>query len=200
MTRRACILRRLNFGGDLVCRLAGDDFRQAWDKVFGAILPVGYVLREACGDRWARFHSLPDAKRFSQTNGEDRLVLGRANQLACDMFGTKNSVWLCVLGTGSYAREQRLPVAFSAPLDAQSDDAFVMPFHACVVDWKSGAFDDLFLAIAEDRERALFFDPDCGRVMAPYDGGFDLIWEDVAQMVASKQTHIDWLPDNSEGL
>jgi hypothetical protein len=58
--------------------------------------------------------------------------------------------------------------------DVGTSDEFIVPFYVKKVAWRSGSFDSLFSAIAEDAARYVWIGRSDGSIFAPYDGGFDL--------------------------
>ncbi|WP_425586206.1 DUF3885 domain-containing protein [Streptomyces sannanensis] len=42
----------------------------AWESNWPGTLPLGHLLRSAWPDRWVRFHSLPESKRYADTEAE----------------------------------------------------------------------------------------------------------------------------------
>ena len=58
----------------------------AWRTRWGEN-PVAYELRDRHADRWVRFHSLPQSKRYAETEDEYEIILDRHHQVlifACD--------------------------------------------------------------------------------------------------------------------
>jgi hypothetical protein len=58
-----------------------------WQKTFSKIPPLGHVLREKFGNRWIRFHSLPESKRYADNDAEMAIILDRADILAKEILG-----------------------------------------------------------------------------------------------------------------
>lgn len=177
-------------------------FEELWSQSFGNLAPVGHVLRREHEDRWTRFHALPGSKRYASSEEEKRVILSRAHTLALDMFDDTTAVWLCVWSPSEYAMRHDIPWCFDRIIEkgeTESED-WVGAFHARPERWIAGRKDDLLTEIAEDRERAIFFDAGTQRVFAPYDGGFDMIWSDVDEARLARKRHRDWLSIHPEGL
>ena len=63
-------------------------FEQFWRDSYGEFPPVTYRLRyEFFDSRWVRFHSLPESKRYPESDTEMEIVLERANILADRVLG-----------------------------------------------------------------------------------------------------------------
>ncbi|MBY6068119.1 hypothetical protein KUW17_15290 [Leisingera aquaemixtae] len=169
--------------------MIGESFRDDWKMIYPDVPPLGHMLRAFRLEMWTRFHALPESKRYAETQAEGQTILDRANAIAGFLFEPGQEVWLANCDI-HYEDEPRrtskaLPgIASPLRFEFSSDESVyfeeqtrVEVFAAKTV-WKPGRFDELLSEIAEDRERAVWFDPVSGRVFAPYDGGFDIVLED----------------------
>ncbi len=172
-------------------------FRSQWSAAFGDALPLGHILRVTHSDRWARFHALPEAKRFATTPSETAEILSRANALAASLFSDGAPIWLarCRFPGGPLE-----PVA--TPQYEQFDPATkgLVEVQAEMLNWTPGAFDSDIRAVAADEDRVLFFDPETQRVFAPYEGGFDLFDPDPVRIANRRAQFADWLSRRDDGL
>jgi hypothetical protein len=50
-----------------------------WERHFGALPPVGHLLRRAIPPRWMRIHSLPGSQRYAEGDLEYVELLSRHN-------------------------------------------------------------------------------------------------------------------------
>ena len=153
---------------------------------YGDCPPLGYCLREAFVERWARFHSLPESKRYAETEEEMAMVLSRANTVASIVLGEDGPCWI-VQGIYEDEPAQSLPLrlngaALELDLAFQSDycDPFVedeplVAIYAATTTWHVSTFDPLLRKIANDEKRALWVSLRNAAVFAPYDGGMDII-------------------------
>ena len=57
-----------------------------WRERCGDVPPLGNWIRE-WHDRWVRFHTLPDSKRYAESAAERATVLHRYNTVLDAMFG-----------------------------------------------------------------------------------------------------------------
>lgn len=55
-----------------------NDFQKLWRKAFGELPPLGYFLRKAVPERWTRFHSLPESKRYAKNDDEKAIIRDRS--------------------------------------------------------------------------------------------------------------------------
>ncbi len=192
--------------------MTGPGFQTVWEAAFGAVLPIGPALRVAVPDRWVRFHALPRAKRYAEGPAEQAEILKRANDLAAWCFDEGRQIWLAAAvpssslrfyvrsGTAIVVGDVALPeshqVADTAA-DFEDEEDFVFARRMA---WSRGAFDRLFTEIADDRTRAVMFDAGSSRVLAPYDGGFDVILETAAVRQTLRGAFSDWASPRGDGL
>jgi hypothetical protein len=187
-----------------------------WDSQFPNCPPVGYLLRDAFHDRWVRFHSLPESKRYPEDETEYQILLERYNSVLGDLVAAASRVVLLTTGTS----ETPQPVRSYAKLDSLdpnakpwrtismhtvSPDYFSDPAYwhifASVWQWQPGQFDSLIRLVASDAvANVLIVEPDCRWVLHPYDGGMDVIAETPADRGRLRAAHKDWLSARADGL
>ena len=177
-------------------------FEAVWRRFHPGFDPVGYLMREAGAPNWVRFHSLPGSKRYAETDAERAIILDRQNALAMEVLGA-GPCWL----VRSEPFDLDLANAFASgegrfdeePEVAQAEGPW--QGEAVPTRWAPGAFDDLLLAIADDRAgRTLWISEADGAVFAPYDGGVDLFLPEPGRVLAVKAAHPDWLSPHPGGL
>jgi hypothetical protein len=57
----------------------GKDFLENWQRAYPETPPINYLFKSRLPKRWARIHSLPDAKRYPESNAEWDVLLKRQN-------------------------------------------------------------------------------------------------------------------------
>jgi hypothetical protein len=190
-------------------------FKTTWRRYYPYHHPVSYMMRMDGAKHWLRFHSLPGRKRYADTDQECQVLLGRQNELATEVLGADTMCWLvqtCWVtpkGSIDYAneldpfracREFNLAFAWRFKADhfkAPDEDEVELfwDVHAGLHQWKSGAFDELLLAIANEQAgHTLWLAPLTGSVFAPYDGGVDLFLPSASTAEQLASAHHDWLP------
>ena len=189
-------------------------FEELWHDRFPWTPPVGYRLRENVPNRWVRFHSLPRSKRYPDTAEEFDTVLGRANALADQLFEEGDRFWLVasrpeqVPNAESFDVEPFTLTRFNLPKvftweDAQEsvEDRLLWSSHAELLTWRTAAYDDIFRKIADDDECAVIFaTADLSSILAPYDGGFDLILANADDAFEIESKFNFWLSDRTDSL
>ncbi|WP_210521733.1 DUF3885 domain-containing protein [Hymenobacter terricola] len=194
------------------------DFDVYWRTAYPDAPPLGHLLRTAYPRRWLRVHSLPGAQRYPSTPADWRELLGRQCTVFADLVGDPADG---VLVTGEYVfgAEPAGPVraegalrglAWSAlppvalPADPQAPDEHgpndwfrpaCAPFR-----WTAAAGDVVLRDLALGRARAFFVSEARGCVLAPYDGGMDLILPDEAARDRCRDRYAAWLSTRTDGL
>lgn len=177
-----------------------------WRASFGAALPAGFLCRIALPDRWLRIHSLPGSKRYPETDADRRELLSRQNSAGSYTLGEGSNCILFVTRFGEkklWSASDNLPLNGLTPEHALSheEDEDQTQFFALRLVWRSGAFDELILAAAEDRSGPLLFANTATRsAYAPYDGGADLFFPSPVIVGAAKQRFSSWLSERDDGL
>ncbi|WP_284164067.1 hypothetical protein [Frigidibacter sp. SD6-1] len=186
-----------------------DLFEATWHRLFGLTPPLGHMLRYDHFDRWTRFHALPGSKRYADSETERQIILHRGNQLGSECFFKGEKVWLvsCLWpGALDHAVPQGafdLSLGLSRRCTFRVEDGDDIEEHLAysdMVPWQPGAFDHLLTDIAEDRCRALFFSAASGRVLAPYDGGFDIIGDDRFWIDGLERRYRSWMSMRGDRL
>jgi len=194
-----------------------DDFKTLWTTRYPSSIPISYTLRNDYEDRWFRIHSLPDSKRYADNEAEWTTILSRQNAIITDVLGDGSRL---LLVTGYYVFEGHEEL--SSPVDADSIRKFsftslddidlhnarpgeneageVFRPMFCSVTWSPGGFNDLLRDIAQDSVRAFFIAVDTDIIIAPYDGGVDIIVTNRAARDQYKSKYRDWLSKRDDGL
>jgi len=186
-----------------------------WQERFPGCAPIAHEMKVVFRDRWVRFHSLPESKRYPEDEGEYETVLHRHNRVLGELVGAERNV---VLLTTGYS-ESSLPVRTCPDLAALDPDAKLwrsVPMHerdeesadpnywhvfASAWDWQPGAFDPLVRLVADDVvANVMIVHPDCRWLLHPYDGGMDVIAEAAAVRGRLRAAHEDWLSSQADGL
>lgn len=192
-----------------------NEFRQYWTTVYPQCPPVAYRLRQAYAARWVRFHTLPESKRYAETEEEYQEILRRHNILLTEVLGDGQPVVLVTTGYSETARPvcpqaevlERYPEShhvLSLPMNNDlGDDDTPMYWHTFIgtLVWMAGLADPLVRQVADDTVRnVLFVSTEHQRVYAPYDGGADIILPSATERDALRRRHSEWLSVHPLGL
>lgn len=169
--------------------------RNWWNTLFPETSPAGFLLRQAHQHRWLRIHSLPESKRYANTETEYAELLTRHNAVATHTLGQNSP---CYLIEGYWVEQGMHAGEWIANL-AKCDE--ILRFETSNLIWKSGQHDRLLCDIADcKRTNIVFGSRETNCIYAPYDGGADLIFRNEQERDERKQRYIGWLSKHPKGL
>lgn len=191
-------------------------FYKLWTSRYHDCALVSHVFKHAFADRWFRIHSLPESKRYADSDAEWKELLERQNKIITDLFGNGSQVTLV---TGEYnlngkdepvtekkeaLRGYDLLVLDSInlyELDSETceEGQFYQPAIAEIF-WEPNLHDKLLISIANDNERAFFVSFSQNIIVAPYDGGVDIVLKDSKAKDLFKDKYRKWLSPREDGL
>lgn len=197
--------------------MTAEQFYAFWKATYPDTIPISHFFRHSYNERWFRIHSLPESKRYAETEQEWNTLLSRQNTIISDFISDSNELYLV---TGEYYQEGEPETEDFLSSDCFKGLEFIsLPFinlHAispntydedstykpslAKVSWKPKAFDVLLKSIANDEVRAFFVSVDKKCLIAPYDGGMDFVLESVEVKDTYKNKYKDWLSKHPEGL
>ncbi|MBL7982710.1 MAG: hypothetical protein JNL52_12980 [Flavobacteriales bacterium] len=188
-------------------------FIDYWNKNYPETFPVNHELKWVYPDRWFRIHSLPESKRYPDTADEYKIILDRQNELIDDLIGQEAEV---VISFGLYTNditnnnyhsltdfgkfEKVLTIDLQKEKPEEYENGIGLDIYVMTEYWKSGKRDVILKAIADDQIRAMFISPSRKCIIAPYDGGVDVIVDSTEQRDRLKQKYKDWLSDREDGM
>ena len=159
-------------------------------------------------ERWVRFHSLPNSKRYPENEPEFATVIDRHNCILSDLCLEEERVVLLTTGWSNNAEAMR------AQTSLEEWDALARPWRTIAMheqpdklptptfwhvfvsthNWSPGLFDPLVRLIAADAlANVMIISPDCRWFLHPYDGGMDVIVESQDERDKLAERHKDWL-------
>jgi hypothetical protein len=195
--------------------MESEKFQQFWKTNFEASPPNGHLLRKAYHDHWFRIHTLPQSKRYAETQTEYNEILHRHNTVITDLIG--NNLTFVVLTTGFSMSDKLIFPSQELASVGESHAEFVLrvpiselqgendPRYADIwlsnLIWSPQLLDPLLLLVAKDRainigivsieNPALYF---------PYDGGGDVIMSSPSQRDVMRNRYSSWLSSHPSGL
>jgi hypothetical protein len=193
-------------------------FQAFWAENFSAIPPINHLFKHVLSPRWLRIHSLPDAKRYADTPEEWAVLLERQNTVFDDLMpkGAK----ICIV-SGIYSNNEKVfekdvfdGLPYFKKLTFKELDALDMfqlskdwydegiKFTPCFAEeiYTPNKFDSILKSIANDEWRLFFLDPKSKTIIAPYDGGVDIIFKDRATRDVMKERYKNWISEREDGL
>ena len=188
-----------------------------WKTIYPDTVPVGYRLRHYYPDKWFRIHSLPDSQRYPADQADWDILLDRQNTILTDLLGNDSPILII---DGDYRMEGYEKLQ---PIEVESMKPFVFTKVEPSIDlnaispefydkgqtctpifteqvWQAHQFNDVLRDIAEWRVTAFFVSVQNHCMLAPYDGGMDLILKDSTTRDFYKEKYKAWLSPFEGGL
>lgn len=180
---------------------------EEWRSAFGSALPAGFLCREALPEYWLRIHSLPQSKRYPESDQEYAEMLGRQNAAAEFVLGSGSEciVFITRFGDAQTLSSEDIQLHGHIPEHvlsyASEDGADEYQFFALRVIWQHDKFNELIVSCANDQTGPILFaNTTTRRIYAPYDGGADLFFPTTDNVAEARVRFADWLSLHPEGL
>ncbi|OLZ44673.1 hypothetical protein BS329_35780 [Amycolatopsis coloradensis] len=190
--------------------MSDDDLSALWQQQWPGCPPLSHMLNRAFPDRWVRFHSLPESKRYPDHDAEYDVVLHRHNSILDELFQGQDIRIITTHWSDdpepqamSPRRARQLPGArhWRSLLDDEDDtDPRYAHLYVDRTTWQPGLLDDLLRDVADEVVAdVMITNLSVDRIHAPYDGGADVLLPTTAERDIVKRRHIDWLSVHSHG-
>lgn len=183
----------------------GDETAQAkrrflafWNALYPETPPVGHMFKHHLSARWARIHTLPNSKRYAENEAERRIVALRQRGVIDHLVRRGTAIRIVVnfieIDNPLFAAFafENIGVIVDRPLET------VFQSFQLEARWPHDGVMAMLAMIAEDTMRAFLIAPDC--LIAPYDGGMDVILKDADARAAFRQHFGAWLSARPDGL
>lgn len=196
-----------------------NEFASFWQTVWPDSPPIGHFFRHHFQDRWFRIHSLPQSQRYPANASDLEILLNRQNTILSDLLGEHSAIYLV---TGEYNHADEEIVELHPPDQLTSIASYhftkLPPIDLYLLDsgfyekgqtynpmfaaehWRSHQYDAILTDIAEDNLRLFFLSVTRNCIIAPYDGGMDIILADTATRDHYKAKYAAWLSTHESGL
>lgn len=189
---------------------------RTWDTELPGLAPEAHQLKSVLADRWVRFHSLPESKRYADTPEEYEEIERRHLTVLDELRGSSSEEDVLVLvSTWSRrrARQTHAPAGITTPRawlwrsyrsdedDRWSTHVWGLTFESLDL-WstEASAFRTLLKAVADDEEHnVIVAPPSLEWLYHPYDGGADVIAQTTARRDTLRDTHSAWLSTHTFG-
>jgi hypothetical protein len=175
----------------------GERFLQEWQKRYPETLPISYQFKWKLPTRWIRIYSLPDAQRYPNDKTDWDILLSRQNTVIDHLITPGTPIqWVWNWLEHDSHIFKAFPLArlgVFQNVDAETE------FESWLLDdtWKSKRFDTFLIMIADESMRAFMIAPDC--LIAPYDGGMDIVFNDALVAQDFKRHFADWVSPRDDG-
>jgi len=179
-----------------------------WDQTWPMASPHGYELRIAYSDHWVRFHSLPESRRYADSDAEYAEILRRHRTVLQELHGSADltDLWVIAVDWGSDDlaagwSKGRPPSAWPwQRRQAEDDPDAGFNYFWAASGLADASIDSLLLPAADDEGRFVIGAPDLEWLYCPYDGGADVLLPSAVERDALKERHADWLSAHPQGL
>lgn len=192
-----------------------NEFIDYWNKEYSESFPINHELKQVYSDRWFRIHSLPESKRYADSDEEYKIILERQNQLINDLIGEEIEIAIAIsfglyvdditndnykelTDFGEFQKVLTINLHKERPEEYEDDTYF--DIFVNIEKWKMGSRNEILKAIADDEIRAMFVSPSKRCIIAPYDGGVDVIVDSTEKRDRLKTKYKDWLSDREDGM
>ncbi len=175
-----------------------ESFLEYWNSLYPETPPINYFFKELLTKRWLRIHSLPQSKRYADTKEEWDILLHRQNTVISDLIGEDAAIKVVVnfIEIDNYLFKSFNLINTGVFTDMERETVFQSFLFETT--WQKNTLDPLLIMIAEEEMRAFIIGEDC--LVAPYDGGMDLIFKDGYTKGLYKEKYKDWLSKREDGL
>ncbi|MDJ0367636.1 hypothetical protein QMK33_21020 [Hymenobacter sp. H14-R3] len=190
-------------------------FDTFWRTTYPETGPISHLFKHVYPDRWFRIHSLPELQRYATSEAEQVIVLNRQNYLLNNLLGNNAEI---LLVTGEYAYDgvvfptedtsvlsdllftatERIDLHRLNPGEHKPGEYYQPRFSEQI--WKMKGFNPLLKEIADGRTSAFFISQRTACLLAPYDGGVDVVLKDEATRDFYRKAYQAWLSPLRSGL
>lgn len=199
--------------------LSSHHFEYNWNHVFPQKVPIGYLFKHYFYQNWLRIYSLPNAKRYANNNIELKQLLVHQNQIISNCFGSETMIYI-VSGHYSYGDIETSDINQNSLLhydfevgipihlhtkeptyfdDGENNDRYFTPYFVQSI-WRQNLHNELLIQIANDEFDAFLISFENNIIIAPYDGGIDLIVPDLDLINQLKQRYAKYLSCREDRL
>jgi len=157
--------------------------------------PISWLLRESFKSTWFRIHSLPESKRYPESDEEYEILLKRHNDLASNILGEGSDVLLFWYGDNMSGG-----IVGDKVSDYNSDD-IETTIYAKEIIWNKQQFNNYIKCVAnEECTSSVFYSKNSGNIYAPYDGGADALIRTPSQLKELKEKYTKWFSNEPSGM
>lgn len=170
---------------------------------FADSFPVASVMKHRLPKMWMRIHVLPESKRYPENDDERSIISDRYARFGNALIGEGEPCTLVRsrMNVAEPEAKYQAGLTWSSLHEIREDEEDTWYSWAAETTWRSGAFRDLLLDVAEDRDwGVLFISEASGNIFAPYDGGADGFSFDSDLLARLKTEFQPWLSSREDGL
>ena len=180
-----------------------------WKREFGSHPPLAHELKVSFSERWVRFHSLPESKRYPENESEYNEIFRRHNCVLTSRDDNAKEL-LIVFPEHSESKTPDKPTSeineilpesiFWCSLDQLEECGVFLHLHVAQIFLESEELEKILRLVANDEVRnIILFSLGNGMVFHPYDGGADVILRTTEERDNLKQQFSSWLSKHPSG-
>ena len=186
-----------------------------WSSTYSDCEPISYRLRDQYRNRWIRFHTLPNSKRYADNEAEYRIILDRHNAILSELAISNDQLVFASTGYSETPQPTRdeYPQLNAFDKDAKcwrtiskhelDNDTSPNYWHLYMSNWfwTPGVFDSIFRLVADNViANTMILSTSNHWIYHPYDGGADVVLPSSAERAKLKRKFNSWLSTRSDGL
>jgi len=194
-------------------KMIESEFIDYWNTEYPEAIPISHELKRKYPDRWFRIHSLLESKRYADSAGDHKIILDRQNLLIEGLIGKESEVAITfgisvndinnsnykeLTDFGEFQKVLKFDLHKERPEEYEEDmhfDIFVK-----LEKWKEYSRNEILKLITDDKIRVMLVSSSIKYIVAPYDGGVDVIVDSTAKRDRLKSKYKDWLSDRENGI
>lgn len=186
-----------------------------WTTTYPECLPIPYLLRSVFHDRWVRFHSLPESKRYPEDEREFQTVLQRHDVVLGELAEPDEA--LVFVSTGysdtpqsirdNDALNERDPKAQCwrtiEKHIVDGDEEYPNYWHLfmSIHNWQTGCFRSILRLVADNTiANTMILSTRNQWLYHPYDGGADVTLKCSTTRDRLRSQFRSWLSRRTDGL
>lgn len=165
-------------------------------------------LKHQFKDRWVRFHSLPESKRYAESEDEYTIIFSRHHSILGALTTMPGQLYLTVPEYSESASPTCPEIMLInlyqgfipwksesfAEEEGEEDNPYHLHLHLVEIEYPDKNLDTLFKLVADDKLRHVMITcPESSWIFHPYDGGADVILKDSTTRDQLKNKYRDWL-------
>lgn len=188
-----------------------EEFKTFWKINFKETIPLNFTFRATYPERWLRIHSLPNSKRYPESEIELKFIFNRQNSVISDVFKEDEEIYIVrsefyienieefdLQSEFNFEEVEIINLKDFFINEYESDDK--LSVQVSKVTWKINSFNDILEDIANDVSMIFFVSISNSIIFAPYDGGMDIIYQNELQKNYFKEKYKEYLSERIDGL
>jgi hypothetical protein len=157
-----------------------------WNDNFGEHFPPkADLLKHEFPNKWTRFHSLPESKRYPDSEIEENIIIDRHNSILNSIFKNNETIYLIRTIWTNDKKRKIEPIDncefWKSWVEYSDGDHYILGHsYYLKTKWKYNVLNEFILNTAYDKESNLMaIGTRDSSLYHPYDGGCDIVINDI---------------------